>query len=124
MFSSGIGGGGFMVIRPPDVLNATPIAINFRESSPTGSKPDMFANKTSLLGGLAVGVPGELRGLEAAYRLYGGGVSWEELFEPNIKLAEEHVVGREVARRLSIPVRCICLTITETVTKVLHAAPL
>jgi gamma-glutamyltranspeptidase/glutathione hydrolase/leukotriene-C4 hydrolase len=105
MFSSGIGGGGFMVIRPSD--GSHPVSVDFRETAPIGAHPNMYADKSPLaskFGGLAVGVPGELRGLEAAYKLHGGRVSWKRLFEPNIKLARSHRVGRELARRLGIPV--------------------
>lgn len=51
------------------------------------------------LGGLAIGVPGELKGYSAIYKLYGGGVSWESLFEPTIKLCEE---GIEINKRLEL----------------------
>lgn len=101
MFASGIGGGGFMVIKTP---SGEATSIDFRETAPLKSTPDMFVNGSSLFGGLGVGVPGELRGLEAAYKLYGGKVSWKRLFEPNIKMAESHIVGRELPRRLKIPV--------------------
>ena len=93
-----------MVIRPADKLNTTPISINFRESSPSGSHPNMFETTSSLTGGLSVGVPGEIRGLEAAYKLYGGGLSWKELLGPVIEIAEAHPVGKELARRLRVPV--------------------
>jgi len=92
-----------MVIRPANHFNASPVSINFRESCPSGSHPDMFATTSSLIGGLSVGVPGELRGLEAAYKTYGGGLKWEELFEPVIEIAEAHSVGKELARRLQVP---------------------
>ncbi|CEQ40121.1 SPOSA6832_01714 [Sporobolomyces salmonicolor] len=119
-FSSGIGGGGFMVIRPPSVSSlsptcAHPIAIDFRETAPTGSTPDMFtadapghkgdsnwdAARASKIGGLAVGVPGEIRGFEAAYKACGGGVSWERIFAPSVELAREFKVGKELHRRLN-----------------------
>ncbi|KAM0789373.1 hypothetical protein ACM66B_000203 [Microbotryomycetes sp. NB124-2] len=117
MFSSGIGGGGFMVIRPSTShhnlnKNCTrPIAIDFRETAPAAATPHMFSPRpddpdfdparASRIGGLSVGVPGELRGLEAAYNACGGGVSWARLFEPSIKLARESKVGKELARRLN-----------------------
>ena len=105
MFASGIGGGGFMTIRPADKKHV-PISIDFRETAPTGSHPTMHANTpgSSRFGGLAVGVPGELRGLEAAYKAYGGAVSWQRLFEPAIKLAEGHEVGADRDRRLKFSV--------------------
>ncbi|CAG8576307.1 1768_t:CDS:2, partial [Scutellospora calospora] len=41
-FSSGIGGGGFMVIRLP---NGYSEVIDFRETAPLASKKDMFVDK-------------------------------------------------------------------------------
>lgn len=106
-FASGIGGGGFLVFRPANISQQQPVAIDFRETAPTGSHPDMYRNDkiSSIWGAKAIGVPGELRGLEAAFENFGSGkVSWERLFEPSIKLAENQTVGPEVARRLTIPV--------------------
>ncbi|GAA5974498.1 hypothetical protein JCM11641_002057 [Rhodosporidiobolus odoratus] len=132
-FSSGIGGGGFMVIRPPSLtthssssalphaysisnVNCTaPISIDFREAAPAVSFPFMFTPTSNLshlfplgdpalaskIGGLAVAVPGELRGFEAAYQTCGGGVPWSRLFEPAAELAREFEVGKELNRRLS-----------------------
>lgn len=105
-FSSGIGGGGFLVIRPPAHSNDTPISIDFRETAPSGSFPSMYVKPgpaASKIGGMAVGVPGELRGFEEAYKSYGGGVSWRRLFEPNIKLCEDGwTVPAEFDRRLKL----------------------
>jgi len=42
-------------------------------------------------------VPGAIKGYEAIYDLYGGGVSWQSLFEPTIKLCEE---GMKVSKIL------------------------
>ncbi len=46
-------------------------------------------------GGLAIGVPGEIRAYQKAYEVFGGGVSWSELFQPTIKLCEEGFVVSE-----------------------------
>ena len=119
MFSAGIGGGGFMVITPNVSSDSAalstcrePIAIDFRETAPAASWPTMFSARAddpdfdgaraSRVGGLAVGVPGELRGLEAAYEACGGGVSWARLFEPSVALARELKVGNELGRRLAL----------------------
>lgn len=42
-------------------------------------------------------VPGALKGYSTIYNLYGGGVPWESLFEPTIKLCEE---GMKVSKIL------------------------
>ncbi|KAM0753891.1 hypothetical protein T439DRAFT_298311 [Meredithblackwellia eburnea MCA 4105] len=122
-FSSGIGGGGFMVIRPPSTTNDSsaffnpnctePFAIDFRETAPAASDPFMYAPRkddptfdsarASKIGGLAIGVPGELRGLEKAYELCGGGLPWARLVKPSVEIARQWKIGPELARRLSIP---------------------
>jgi gamma-glutamyltranspeptidase / glutathione hydrolase len=52
MYHSGIGGGGFALIRSPD---GTFENIDFRETAPAAAFQDMFANDTlgSVVGGLA-----------------------------------------------------------------------
>ncbi len=74
-FSCGIGGGGFMVIVPPD---GSPMALNYRETAPAAVGPTFFANPpvegagvASRDGGAAVGVPGTVAGLLAAHERYG-----------------------------------------------------
>lgn len=47
-------------------------------------------------------MPGELKGFSTIYNLYGGGVSWESLFEPTIRLCED---GIEVSERLAINIK-------------------
>ncbi|KAK7510742.1 gamma-glutamyltransferase [Phyllosticta citriasiana] len=85
MYHSGIAGGGFMTVRGP---NGTYDFIDFRETAPAASTQDMYNNNTELseLGGLASGVPGELRGLEHLHKTYGK-LAWEDVVTPAVKLA-------------------------------------
>lgn len=56
MYSSGIGGGGFALLRDK---NGTKEFVNFRETAPESSDKDMFqdAPHDAQLGGRAIGVP-------------------------------------------------------------------
>ncbi|KAL5594732.1 hypothetical protein BROUX41_001646 [Berkeleyomyces rouxiae] len=97
MYHSGIGGGGFMLIRSS---NGTYESIDFRETAPAGAHQDMFNNNVqlSVFGGLSIAVPGELRGLEYLYKNYGSGAkTWAELLAPSIDLARN---GFSVTRDL------------------------
>ncbi|SCZ95106.1 BZ3500_MvSof-1268-A1-R1_Chr11-3g03607 [Microbotryum saponariae] len=92
-YHSGIGGGGFMLVRYNDPSGKFAYEnIDFRETMPAGGNETMYAadatqNKTlSTIGGLAVGVPGELRGWEKLHKRHGH-LPWKELFKPAIKLA-------------------------------------
>ncbi|PNH68135.1 hypothetical protein VD0001_g7600 [Verticillium dahliae] len=63
MYHSGIGGGGFALVRTADGEYET---IDFRETAPAAATQDMYNDDVhaSIEGGLAVGVPSELRGLD------------------------------------------------------------
>ncbi len=100
MFSSGIGGGGFMVIKPP---NDTAYTIDFRETAPSASNATMFLRDplSSIWGGLAVGVPGEIRGLAEAHRRWGK-LPWRKIIEPSVKLSTRFKVTRILAERLQV----------------------
>eukprot|EP00118_Oscarella_pearsei_P009100 m.50382 g.50382 ORF g.50382 m.50382 type:complete len:625 (+) comp34067_c0_seq13:34-1908(+) len=84
--SSGLGGGGFMVIQSKDGETE---AIDFRTTAPALSSTNMFVHNRSLAlrGGLAVAVPGEVRALWEAQKKYGL-LEWSELFPPAINLAK------------------------------------
>lgn len=111
MFSSGIGGGGFMIVRDPTpcyrgkgkgkegcVEHTT---IDFRETAPAAANKTMYMGRVprAQFGGLAVGVPGELRGLQEAHKRYGR-LPWKRLVQPSIELAKSATVSKELARRL------------------------
>ncbi|KAI0380334.1 gamma-glutamyltranspeptidase [Hypomontagnella monticulosa] len=95
MYHSGIGGGGFMLVRGSDGKYEF---IDFRETAPAAAFEDMYRNNTdaSLYGGLASGVPGELRGLEYIHKNYGK-LPWAKVMAPAIKVARE---GFEVTQDL------------------------
>ena len=80
-------------------------AVDFRETAPGLASKTMFVDDplAAQIGGLSVGVPGELRGLEAAHSLWGQ-LPWSELVEPSVELAAGWKVDVELAKRLQIPV--------------------
>jgi gamma-glutamyltranspeptidase/glutathione hydrolase len=91
--SSGIGGGGFMVLWDASRGRAT--TIDFRESAPRRAREDMFVRADGSLdaegsktGPLAVGVPGELRGLALALARHGR-LSFADVVQPAIRIARE-----------------------------------
>ncbi|HET9549356.1 MAG TPA: gamma-glutamyltransferase, partial [Candidatus Binatia bacterium] len=88
--SSGLGGGGFMVIyRAQDKKS---FALDFRETAPRGSRRELYTKdgkpvpSLSLTGALAVGVPGEVAGLVEARRRFGT-LPLAALVAPALKLA-------------------------------------
>ncbi|KAI3447072.1 hypothetical protein Pfo_003737 [Paulownia fortunei] len=89
--SSGIGGGGFMVVRSSSASGA--IAIDMRETAPAAASENMYENNAGAKsrGALSMGVPGEIAGLHVAWLKFGL-LPWRTLFEPAIKLAKEGFV--------------------------------
>jgi len=98
--SSGIGGGGFLVlwdgqsVAAWDGRETAPAAADERLFLDAAGHPMAFA--AAVRGGRAVGTPGLLRMLEAAHRGQGR-LAWARLFEPAIELAEQ---GFAVSPRL------------------------
>ena len=85
--SAGVGGGGFMLIHL--AKSGRTFAIDTREKAPAGAKPDMFAGvPNSSLQGVAVGVPGMVRGTAHALANYGR-LSLASAIQPAIALADE-----------------------------------
>ncbi|KAF5346019.1 hypothetical protein D9758_013875 [Tetrapyrgos nigripes] len=90
-YHSGIGGGGFMIVRfnQPDGSRGYE-TIDFRETAPAAGNQTMYTSSSqksaSTIGGLAVGVPGELRGWEMLHQRHGS-LPWKTLFLPAIRVA-------------------------------------
>ena len=90
-YYSGIGGGGFIVIRLTD---GSVLTIDGREKAPISSTRDMYVkngivhSELSQRGPLAVAVPGLLAAYDKALRL-AGTKSLSELIGPSIKLARD-----------------------------------
>jgi gamma-glutamyltranspeptidase/glutathione hydrolase len=85
--SAGIGGGGFMMIHL--ARTGETVTIDSREKAPAGATRDMFVGVPSAtLQGVAVGVPGMVRGTDLALRRYGSR-SLAEVLRPAIELADD-----------------------------------
>eukprot|EP00056_Hartaetosiga_gracilis_P006096 m.92982 g.92982 ORF g.92982 m.92982 type:complete len:635 (-) comp12377_c0_seq1:172-2076(-) len=98
--SSGLGGGGFLLVYNATTRESS--VIDFRETAPMAADTYMYTHDStctsddaderrlcsSRLGGLASGVPGELRGLETAWTMFGRS-NWTELVLPSVKLARD-----------------------------------
>ncbi|XP_071112216.1 glutathione hydrolase 1 proenzyme-like [Haliotis cracherodii] len=97
--SSGLGGGGFMVVYDHKIKQST--AYDFRETSPKAAKDSLFPTKASTLtGGRSVAVPGELRGLEMAHKEYGK-LTWSEVVLPAADIARKGFnITRDMAKTL------------------------
>lgn len=79
-----IGGGGFMLVRLADGRSTF---LDFRERAPLSASRNMYAaEKDSVLGYRAAGVPGTVRGLEYASRKFGR-LKWAALVRPAVELA-------------------------------------
>ncbi len=109
--SSGIGGGGFALVY--DAKERKVHAIDFREVAPGRARPDMFLKegapkpRRSLDGGLAVAVPGAVRGYAEIARRFGT-KPLGELVGPAAVLAEKGFrVGRAYADAAARRLECL-----------------
>lgn len=90
--SSGLGGGGFMVIYRAQEKKA--FALDFRETAPAASRRELYLKdgkplaSLSLTGALAVAVPGEVAGLFEAHKRFGT-LPMAVLAAPAVKLAAQ-----------------------------------
>lgn len=91
--SSGLGGGGFMIIKMADMDEA--VVIDFRETAPAAAHDTMYLGtdgkvipNSTYEGALSIGVPGEVKGLLYAFDHYGSGkLSRMQIVEPSIECA-------------------------------------
>jgi gamma-glutamyltranspeptidase / glutathione hydrolase len=90
--SSGLGGGGFMVIYEAKGRRAH--ALDFRETAPEAARIDLYMKSgkpvpsLSLTGALAVAVPGEVAGLLQAFKRFGT-LPLQTVLTPAIRSATE-----------------------------------
>jgi len=105
-----IGGGGFML----SVIDGEAQFLDFREQAPQAASRDMyldedgeFLQRASLIGGLASGVPGTVRGMQLAHARYGS-LPWSRLLQPAIALARE---GFEVSADLATSIEEMVATV-------------
>ncbi|XP_044272427.1 glutathione hydrolase 1 proenzyme-like isoform X2 [Tribolium madens] len=96
----GIGGGFFMNIYIKD--KGVTEFLDAREVAPGAASENMFGSNQSLAsrGGLAVAVPGELRGYWEAYRRHGGNVAWRELVQPAIDLCKNGILVTDYLEKM------------------------
>jgi gamma-glutamyltranspeptidase/glutathione hydrolase len=98
-----LGGGGFMTLY----VGGKPYFLDYRETAPAKATAGMYLDAKgnpivdlSLVGPLAAGVPGTVRGLEAAHKRFGK-LSWARDLAPAIRLARDGFVvpKGEIAER-------------------------
>jgi gamma-glutamyltranspeptidase/glutathione hydrolase len=101
-----IGGGGFMIIQ---LANGETTALDYREMAPQKAHKNLYLDslgnvvpKLSTYGGLAVGVPGTVAGLYAAWQKYGKIKEWKTLVMPAVLLAQNGFkISKAEASRLN-----------------------
>ncbi|CAH2048572.1 unnamed protein product, partial [Iphiclides podalirius] len=106
LFCEGLGcaqcmglGGGFLA-TVYDAPTGQVRVINARERAPAATYENMYDNKSSVVGGLAIAVPGELRGYGELHRAYGR-LPWRDLVAPAAELCRNgHRVNEYMGRVL------------------------
>ena len=104
-FAGNIGGGGFMVYRTNDGKTG---ALDYREKAPLAASKNMYLDENgdiiegkSILGAMAIGIPGTVDGLFKVHEKFGT-LPFSELIQPAIDLAYKGViVTKNQANRLA-----------------------
>jgi gamma-glutamyltranspeptidase / glutathione hydrolase len=102
--SSGIGGGGFFLYH--DQTTGKMATIDGREKAPKSATPERFLGpdgkprgfRDIVPGGLSVGVPGNIRLMEATHKKWGK-LPWAKIFDPAIRISEEGFVVNKTLNR-------------------------
>ena len=111
-YTSGLGGGGFMIIYNAETKEVS--VIDYREIAPANATPEMWLDEEgnvktfvdpngleftgsyshlSQVGGMASGTPGEVAGMEYAFENFGSGnLTRQQLMQPAIDLANNGYV--------------------------------
>ena len=117
-YSSGIGGGGFMLIHLSQTSEV--IVIDYRETAPAAAHRDMYLDADgnviedkSLEGHLAVATPGTVAGLTSALEQFGS-LSLKDVLEPAIRMAAEGFEADEVFVNQSRNARDVLASFPET----------
>ncbi|MBM3328954.1 MAG: gamma-glutamyltransferase, partial [Calditrichaeota bacterium] len=100
-YHSGLGGGEFALVWRQGM--ETPAALDARECAPGYAAADMFIDRKtgqpdgdrSWKGGLAVGVPGSVKGRVQLHQRYGR-LDWERVVAPAIRLARDGLVVNRI----------------------------
>jgi gamma-glutamyltranspeptidase/glutathione hydrolase len=101
-----IGGGGFMLVRPPGA-GALTTSFDFRETAPVALTREGFdrMQRGGAKGGAAAGIPGSVAGLLLAHERFGK-LPRADLIEPAIDLAQKgFVLGRRQAVLLAASIK-------------------
>ncbi|XP_055526698.1 glutathione hydrolase 1 proenzyme-like isoform X6 [Wyeomyia smithii] len=100
--SAGLGGGFFLTLYNRDTGIVQ--TLDAREIAPSAATKNMYLNKSSAAveGGLAVAVPGEIKGYWMVHQKYGQ-LEWKTLIQPTIDLCRRgHLVTDYLARILKV----------------------
>ena len=104
--ATSMGGGGFAIMYVAKDKKA--YVVDFRECAPAKAKPSFFKldekgkipEKNLLIGWYAVGVPGELRGMEMINKKFGT-MKWADLIQPAIDQAEKGITVSDTLAKIA-----------------------